>query len=43
MTEAALSTDPDAALGKLTVEDVSTLVSEIIAVLTVQLGFLFKM
>lgn len=24
MTEAALSTDPDAALGKLTVEDVST-------------------
>lgn len=25
MTEAALSTDPDAALGKLTVEDVSPL------------------
>jgi hypothetical protein len=25
MTEAALSTDPDAALGKLTVEDVSLL------------------
>jgi hypothetical protein len=43
MTEAALSTDPDAALGKLTVEDVSTLVSEICAVLTGQLGFLFKM
>lgn len=26
MTEAALSTDPDAALGKLTVEDVSHVV-----------------
>lgn len=44
MTEAALSTDPDAALGKLTVEDVSRA-----AVLVwflpdvIQLGFLFKL
>lgn len=44
MTEAALSTDPDAALGKLTVEDVSSLVSVgVQPCLTIQLGFLFKM
>jgi hypothetical protein len=43
MTEAALSTDPDAALGKLTVEDVRALGLPFKAMLTVQLGFLFKM
>ena len=43
MTEAALSTDPDAALGKLTVEDVSPLLWITEVLLTFQLGFLFKM
>lgn len=50
MTEAALSTDPDAALGKLTVEDVSDIPGDGCGVragdpLTrrSQLGFLFKM
>ena len=43
MTEAALSTDPDAALGKLTVEDVSRASVIQVPVLTMQLGFLFKM
>lgn len=45
MTEAALSTDPDAALGKLTIEDVSVerADSQTRCGAHVQLGFLFKM
>ena len=43
MTEAALSTDPDAALGKLTVEDVSRRCRVPMQPTDLQLGFLFKM
>jgi DNA repair protein RAD16 len=42
MTDAALSRNPDAALGKLTVEDVSGRRSFLITDLS-QLGFLFKL
>jgi len=43
MTEAALSKDPDAALGKLTVEDVNVLSIRRSMLTFKQLGFLFKM